>query len=233
MNVTGTDLEFLREWTGWFCHQLPGRSPQCAGELFPVCFRCAGLQLGVALAYFGLFCSGGWRARFPGVRTVAGWATLMLPWQVDGCGNALGWWDSPGWWRGLTGLGVGLCLPWLLAPLARPLTSAADESNSAPGDSTNPVCLRSPRFLWPALGGGAAIGVLAWGHSPVLFRLLAWAAAAAWFLLLGHYILALVRTYGAHWLPARPGSARFAEWTGSWRRPGAGPPAGARSEVNA
>ena len=32
----------------------------------------------------------------------------MLPLMVDGLGNALRAWDSPGWWRALTGLELAL-----------------------------------------------------------------------------------------------------------------------------
>jgi uncharacterized membrane protein len=189
MSGSGTELEILREWTAWFCHKLPDRSPQCAGEVFPVCFRCAGLQFGLAASYLGLWASHGWQRRFPAVRVVMQCVVLMLPLVMDGLGNALGLWNSPGWLRGLTGLGVGLSLPWLLAPLAQSLDRATDPARQ-------PSLSGLQQLLWPALGGVSAIVLLDRGCGPVLFRILAVVASAGWLFFLGHFILALVRAYG-------------------------------------
>jgi uncharacterized membrane protein len=189
MSVSGTELEMLREWTGWFCHKLPERSPHCGNDLFPVCFRCAGVQLGMAASYFGLFASGRWLGRFPSVRMVLGCAALMLPLMLDGLGNALHFWNSPGWVRGLTGLGVGLTLPWLLAPLAQSLEHAGDPA-------IKPSLENLRQMFWPLLAGVAAIVLLDRGCGPVWFHILATVAAAGWLLFFGHFILALVRAYG-------------------------------------
>jgi|SRR5450759_4297390 uncharacterized membrane protein len=189
MNVSGTELEFLREWTGWFCHKLPERSPQCAGEVFPVCFRCAGVQLGLAASYLGLFASHGWHRRFPAVRVVMRCVALMLPLMIDGLGNTLHLWNSPGWLWGLTGLGVGLSLPWLLSPLAQSLDRATDPARK-------PSLNGLRQMLLPALAGASAIMLLDRECGPMLFRVLAAVAAAGWILFLGHFILALVRAYG-------------------------------------
>ena len=189
MHASETLLEMLREWTGWFCHKLPDRSPHSGGDLFPVCFRCAGLQLGLAAAYVRLFLGGSRRGRFPAVRTVLQCGVLMLPLMIDGLGNALQLWNSPGWLRGLTGLGVGLCLPWLLAPLAHPLEQATDRSRK-------PSLENLRQMFWPAVAGVAAIALLEQGAGPWLFRGLALAAAAGWVFFLGHFVLALIRAYG-------------------------------------
>jgi uncharacterized membrane protein len=187
--MPGTELEILREWTGWFCHKLPERSPQCAGEVFPVCFRCAGVQLGLAASYLGVFASQGWRRRFPTVRVVMRCVALMLPLVIDGLANALHLWNSPGWLRGLTGLGVGLSLPWMLTPLAQSLDRATDPARE-------PSLKGLRQLLWPALAGATALVLLDRGCGPVLFRVLAAVAAAGWVWFLGHFILALVRAYG-------------------------------------
>ena len=189
MNDMGTELEMLREWTGWFCHKLPERSPRCGDDLFPVCFRCAGVQLGMAASYLGLLASRRWHGRFPSVRVVLGCAALMLPLMLDGLGNALQLWNSPGWVRGLTGLGVGLTVPWLLAPLAQPLEHAGDPA-------IQPSLENLRQIFRPALAGVAAMIFLDRGCGPMLFRVLAVVAAAGWLLFLGHFILALVRAYG-------------------------------------
>ncbi len=120
------------------CHQLPERSPHDGAAVFPVCFRCAGLHLGLAASYLGLFFSNGWRARFPSVRLAFVFAAMMLPLMIDGAGNALYFWNSLGWWRGLTGLGVGLALPWLLTPLAHTEESIQNPKSESPKSERNP-----------------------------------------------------------------------------------------------
>ena len=185
MNTSGTELEFLREWSGWFCHKIPERSPHSGNDVFPVCFRCAGWQLGLAAAYLRLILGGDWRGRFPSVRVTMQCVALMLPLIIDGLGNALHLWNSSGWLRGLTGLGVGLCLPWLLAPLAHAI------------DSTRKPSLENLRqLLWPALAGILAVAWLDYGCGPVLFRILAVTAAAGWIFFISHFLFALVRVYG-------------------------------------
>ena len=189
MHAPGTLLDLLRDSTGWFCHKLPDRSPHFGTDVFPVCFRCAGLQLGLAFAYFRIFLVGAQDKRFPAVRIVLQCAGLMLPLMVDGLGNALHLWNSPGWLRGLTGLGVGLCLPWLLAPLAHPLEQATDRNRK-------PSLENLRQMFWPAIAGIAAIALLENGAGPWLFRSLALVASAGWLFFLGHFVLALMRAYG-------------------------------------
>lgn len=190
MNVSASDLEFLREWTGWFCHKLPERSAHCGGEVFPVCFRCAGVQLGLAASYVAVFASRAWRKRFPSTQIVFGCAGFMLPLMIDGVGNAFSFWASPGWVRGVTGLGVGLSLPWLLMPLSQPLEHASCARRKASLESLR-------QLVPPALAGGVGVSLLD-GHCGVLlFHLLAIIASAGWCVFLGHFILALVRAYGA------------------------------------
>jgi hypothetical protein len=108
----------------------------------------------------------------------------MLPLAVDGFGNLMGLWNSTGWFRGLTGLGVGLSLPWLLAPLAQNI-----------GTRQKPSLKNLRQLFWPALAGGIAVMWLDYGSGPILFRALAAVAAAGWFFFLGHFLLALVRAY--------------------------------------
>lgn len=188
MTGTGSELDLLREWTGWFCHKIPERSPQCAGELFPVCFRCAGIQLGLAASYVAVFASRAWQKRFPSTHIVSACVAIMLPLVVDGFGNALLWWSSPGWVRGLTGLGVGLSLPWLLMPLAQPLERATDARRKASLESLK-------QLAWPALAGVVGVLLLNGNCGPLMFRVLAVIAAAGWCFFLGHFVLALVRAY--------------------------------------
>jgi uncharacterized membrane protein len=104
---------------GLLCHQLPDRSPQFLGAVFPLCFRCAGLYLSLLTAFVFLAVNGGCRRRLPELRCAVWISMLMVPLQVDGWANLIGLWSSAGWVRALTGVGVGLVLPLFLVPLAQ------------------------------------------------------------------------------------------------------------------
>jgi uncharacterized membrane protein len=194
MHALKTEFWLLQDWAGWMCHQLPERSPRCGAEFFPVCWRCAGLHLGLFGSWIYLVATGRVRSRFPSVRLAWLLGTLMLPLMVDGVGNALRAWDSPGWWRALTGLGTGLGLPFLLAPLTQPLELAGPivlkASLSRPAD-----------LVWPTLAGLAAIACLGNTDSLWLFGALALAAAFGWSIFLIGFILGACRACGgAAWL---------------------------------
>jgi len=112
-------VSVLWRLAGLFCHQLPDRSPQFLGVVFPLCFRCAGLYLSLLTAFVSLAVDGGCRRRLPELRCAVWISLLTVPLLVDGWANVLGLWSSPGWVRALTGVGVGLVLPLLLVPLAQ------------------------------------------------------------------------------------------------------------------
>ena len=40
---------------GWWCHQLPERSPHLLGAQLPLCWRCTGIALGALALLCGLF----------------------------------------------------------------------------------------------------------------------------------------------------------------------------------
>ena len=167
------------------CHQLPSRSPQWDGVIFPLCWRCAGLHLGLLASYVCLAATGGWRRRLPEVRYVIGAAFLMLPFAIDGCGNALSLWSSPGWVRALTGLGVGMVLPLLLVPLTQ-------RSAMAPSVAIAPTLSHGAMLLWPAAIGCAGIWLLVQPHSLLIFRSLGVAVAMATVLCLVHLVWAFL-----------------------------------------
>lgn len=103
---------------GLVCHQLPDRSPAFADARFPLCYRCAGLYLGIAAAYATLAVTGGRRRRLPGPRAATLASLFLLPLLVDGWANLLGLWSTAAWARALTGALAGIALPALLLPLA-------------------------------------------------------------------------------------------------------------------
>ena len=167
------------------CHQLPSRSPQWNGVVFPLCWRCAGLHLGLLASYVYLAVSGGWRRRLPELRYVIGTALLMLPLAIDGGGNALSLWSSPGWVRALTGLGVGMVLPLLLVPLTQ-------RSATTPSLAIAPTLSHGATLLWPTAIGCAGIGLLAEPRFLLIFRTLAVAVAMATVLCLVHLLRAFL-----------------------------------------
>jgi len=129
---------------GLFCHQLPDRSPQFLGSVFPLCFRCAGLYLSVITSFLSLALNGGWRRRLPEVRCAIPISLLSVPLFVDGWANVLGFWSSPGWVRALTGIGVGLVLPVFLLPLAQ---RAVDSDDGMEPSLTTPLALLPPLVM--------------------------------------------------------------------------------------
>ncbi len=160
-----------------FCHQLPERSPQLAGIVFPVCARCAGLYFGILASYAYVSITGGRARRLPDVGVVAGSTALMVPLMVDGWGNALQLWSSPDWLRAVTGIGFGAVLPPLLVPLAS--LSPAAHVRSLP-----PTLQRPAELLVPTLMGSAMVGLLLVPPSLLVFQILGFAAAGGLVMLL-------------------------------------------------
>src|SRR4051812_26686949 len=96
------------------CHQLPSRSPQCLGEVFPVCFRCAGLYFGVLSTYIFLLPKK--KLFYFSIDTKTGFilALFIVPLFLDGVANFFALWSTPGLVRALTGTLAGLTLPLFL-----------------------------------------------------------------------------------------------------------------------
>jgi uncharacterized membrane protein len=156
---------------GLFCHQLPDRSPQFEGAIFPLCFRCTGLYLSVITGFMFQAMNGGWRRGLPGLRCAISISFLVVPLFVDGWANLLGVWSSPGWVRALTGVGVGLVLPVFLLPLAQ----RADKCSGVeePALST-PLALLPPTAMSLAL-----LWLVVHPMRLVVFQVLAVAASGA------------------------------------------------------
>ena len=148
-------MEFSSEVTsalwrlaGLLCHQIPERSPQFQGAIFPQCFRCAGLYLGVITSFGFLAVTGGFRRRLPALQGSLWISMLTVPLMVDGCANMFHGWSTAGWLRALTGVGVGIALPLLLVPLLQQSLSATDTSKAT---LTRPAELLIPLAISVAL----------------------------------------------------------------------------------
>ena len=181
-------LSLLGHFFAPLCHQMPSRSPHFAGVAFPVCFRMAGVYLGVLASYLYLAASGGWRRRLPDTRRAIACAFAILPLLIDGWGNTLHFWSSPGPLRLLTGLGCGMVLPLLLVPLGQ------DGSQDAAA-SLAPTLPHATAAVCVGLIGFALTGLLLRPGSMAAFVVLGAAAAAGCGLLLGNLIWA-ARTAG-------------------------------------
>ena len=106
MEVSSPLASALWHLGGLLCHQLPDRSPQFQGAVFPQCFRCAGLYLGLLSSFVVLAVNGGWQRRLPVLRCTLWISLLTVPLMIDGWANMIRLWSTAGWVRALTGVGV-------------------------------------------------------------------------------------------------------------------------------
>jgi len=176
-------LSLLGHFFAPLCHQMPSRSPHFAGVAFPVCFRMAGVYLGVLASYLYLAATGGWRRRLPDTGRALACAFAILPLLIDGWGNTLHFWSSPGPLRLLTGLGCGMVLPLLLVPLGQ-------NGPQDPAPSLTSTLPHATGAVWIGLIGLGLTGVLLRPGSMAAFAVLGMAAAAGSALLLGNLIWA-------------------------------------------
>src|SRR4029077_17271745 len=112
-----TMIWLLDKLFGLVCHQIPARSPRLLEDIFPVCYRCAGLYGGILCSYLFLWLSGGLRRSFPARNCALLMTVPIAVFLTDAWGNGLGIWNSAGWFRALAGLGAGIAMPVLLLPL--------------------------------------------------------------------------------------------------------------------
>ncbi|MGE0866231.1 MAG: DUF2085 domain-containing protein [Vicinamibacterales bacterium] len=102
------------------CHQLPERSFALAGRQLPVCARCSGLYLGVALGLLGWFLV---RRLLPvplagSRRLLAGLAIAAVPTTVSWVTGVLGIWDGTNVIRAVLALPLGLGAGAVVAAVA-------------------------------------------------------------------------------------------------------------------
>lgn len=83
-------LQFLRFLCGGVCHQLPERSLQIAGVPLPLCARCTGTYLGVAVGLLAVVAGGRLRAgRLPRWPALVALGVCFLLWAIDGVNSYL------------------------------------------------------------------------------------------------------------------------------------------------
>lgn len=113
------------DWAGYaICHRITDRSFAIAGRQFPLCARCTGMYLGVALTVVVFFLAGRLRwselPSLPILLVLMGFLGLM---GIDGANsyshffpNAPHLYEPRNWLRLLTGLGTGLAMGVFMLP---------------------------------------------------------------------------------------------------------------------
>ena len=113
------------DWVGYaVCHRITERSFVINGRQFPLCARCTGMYLGVALTFLILWLAG--RARYTGLPSLPILLTLlsfMALMGIDGLNsyshffpNAPHLYEPRNWLRLLTGMGTGLAMGAIILP---------------------------------------------------------------------------------------------------------------------
>jgi len=92
------------------CHQLPERSFALAGRQLPVCARCSGLYIGIAIGLAGWFAVRRWtQAGSAGPRHMLNVLVLAaVPTAVSWVTGVLGIWDGTNVIRAVLALPLGL-----------------------------------------------------------------------------------------------------------------------------
>ncbi len=101
----------------FFCHQLPERSLHFESEIFPLCFRCSGIYLGIFIGYVYYFISGRINKIAPDRKKGLLLTLLIIPISVDGIGNACALWNSSEMIRLISGMLFGIYLSLTLVSI--------------------------------------------------------------------------------------------------------------------
>jgi uncharacterized membrane protein len=104
---------------GFFCHQMPDRSPEIGTHVFPLCHRCSGLHAGILSASAVWFFGGGTALNVRSRRLMLLLATGFLPLLFDGAMKVVGGPDSSEALRAMSGLLAGTSLVALTAIVTR------------------------------------------------------------------------------------------------------------------
>jgi uncharacterized membrane protein len=146
------------------CHQLPERSYFLDGVQMPLCARCIGIHFGFVLS--AIYLSTGPR-RFssvlPRVWQLAVLGAIMSIFLIDSILSYSGLSTSDNLRRTLSGLALGVPLPFLLVPLLNYILF--------PKVSAQPVLDKPTGFLWMAVlyASGAAAILLSTRYEPLFW----------------------------------------------------------------
>lgn len=169
----------IRFFLSGVCHQWPDHCLWYQGQPLPLCARCMGTFLGVAIGLVALMVMGrSRRNRLPAVRPLVALGLLALAWSADGFNSVLDYLSMPSLYtpsntgRLLTGLGFGVVIATALQPIYQ-------SSMWKEGDE-RPVLQRITDLapLLAAVIGGAVI-ILAWRSAPWVLWVIATTMAVA------------------------------------------------------
>jgi uncharacterized membrane protein len=113
------------DWTGYaLCHRITERSFTINGRQFPLCARCSGMYLGVALVFIILALAGRMRrALLPPLPLLLILFAFIAIMGIDGLNsyshffpNAPHLYEPRNWLRLLTGMGTGVAMGLILMP---------------------------------------------------------------------------------------------------------------------
>lgn len=155
------------------CHGLPARTLTVGGCYLPVCSRCTGIYLGIAVTYIFLIGRRGFKVNaLPSLRASFAVAAMLLPMAVDGLTSYAGLRATTNAARFVTGLAAGAALPVFAFPLLSPELIV----DGGPKEAVRPFASAWDYLIW--LGGLAAAGVLVfvpWGglYYPLAFLIVA------------------------------------------------------------
>lgn len=118
-------MAWLDQVLGFFgyavCHCLPSRTLTVGGDFLPVCSRCTGIYLGIAVTYIFLISRRGFKVNaLPSLGVALAVMAMLLPMAVDGVSSYLGLRETTNTVRFLTGLVAGAALPVFAFPLLSP-----------------------------------------------------------------------------------------------------------------
>lgn len=150
------------------CHCLPSRTLTVGGDFLPVCSRCTGIYLGIAVTYIFLISRRGFKVNaLPSLWASLAVAAMLLPMSVDGISSYVGLRETTNTMRFLTGLAAGAALPIFAFPLLSPELIV---------DGPNKKVFRPFGRAWDYsiwLGALAAAGALVFAPWPWLYYPLA------------------------------------------------------------
>jgi uncharacterized membrane protein len=150
------------------CHGLPSRTLTVGGCYLPVCSRCTGIYLGIAVTYVFLISRRGFKVNaLPSLRASFAVAAMLLPMALDGLTSYAGLRETTNAVRFLTGLTAGGALP----VFAFPLLSAELIVNGGEKKTVRPFGRVWDYLIW--LGALAAAGALVFAPWPALYYPLA------------------------------------------------------------
>ncbi|HMN14747.1 MAG TPA: DUF2085 domain-containing protein [Bellilinea sp.] len=106
-----------------FCHEIPSHSLTLGGQPLPICARCTGMYLAVAVSLIALAFNGP-RTRYPAWKFIAIFAVFFVLFAVDGVNSLISTafhkevlYTPSNWLRLFTGAGMGMLIPVALLPL--------------------------------------------------------------------------------------------------------------------